>query len=167
MKKEENQNERNIKRRYGKFCVNFAYGFSSVCVSPFFLHTDELRRFNTSNESTARRCKKKAAKNREPHANVLKTGQRQNASARQQSTSAREDSKRNGSLAWTSEFNAPRTVMLRTVSFVMTPPAVSAPMSKRVRSRSSRPSNRVSASPGERTTKPTWEVRARGAEQPA
>ena len=75
-------------------------------------------------------------------------------------TSAREDSKRNGSLAWTSEFNAPRTVMLRTMSFVMTPPVVSAPMSKRVRSRSSGPSNRVSASPDERATKPTWEVRA-------
>ena len=30
-----------------------------------------------------------------------------------------------------------------------------------------RPSNRVSASPGERATKPTREVRARGAEQPA
>ena len=112
-------------------------------------------------------AKKGAAKNREPHANVLKTGRTQNASARQQSTSAREDSKRNGSLAWTSEFNAPRTVMLRTMSFVMTPPAVFAPMSKRVRSSSSRPSNRVSALPGERATKPTWEVRARGAEQPA
>ena len=33
--------------------------------------------------------------------------------------------------------------------------------------RSGRPSNRVSASPGERATKPTREVRARGAEQPA
>ena len=57
----------------------------------------------------------------------------------QQSTSARKDSNRNGSLAWTSEFNAPRTVMLRTMSFVMTPPAVSAPMSKRVRSETAGP----------------------------
>ena len=145
-------------------------GARSLCFTSlefFFLKTDELRGFNTSTESTARRCKKGAAKNREPHANVLKTGRAQIASTGQQSTSARKDPKRNGSLAWTSEFNAPRTVMLRTMSFVMTPPAVSAPMSKRVRSRSSRPSNRVSASPGERATKPTWEVRARGAEQPA
>ena len=112
-------------------------------------------------------AQKGAAKNRGPHAKSLKTGRTQNATDRRQSTSAREDSQRNGSSAWTSEFNAPRTVMLRAMNFVMTPPAVSAPMSKRMRSRSSRPSNRVSASPGERATKPTWEVRARGAEQPA
>ena len=148
-------------------CSLVSNGQSIIQDELFFFHTNELRGFNTSNESTARRCKKGAAKNREPHANVLKTGRAQIASTGQQSTSARKDSKRNCSLAWTSEFNAPRTVMLRTMSFVMTPPAVSAPMSKRVRSRSSRPSNRVSASPDERATKPTWEVRARGAEQPA
>ena len=101
--------------------------------------------------------KKGAAMNREPHAKRAENRPNTKCERRATGTSAREDPKRNGSLAWTSEFNAPRTVMLRTMSFVLTPPAVSAPMSKRVRSRSSRPSNRVSASPGERATKPTCE----------
>ena len=49
----------------------------------FFTDTDELRGFSTSNESTARRCKKRSCHKREPHANVLRTGRTQNASARQ------------------------------------------------------------------------------------
>ena len=57
----------------------------------FFFDTDELRGSNTSNESTTRRCKKGAAKSREPHADVLKTGRAQTASTGQQSTSARKD----------------------------------------------------------------------------
>ena len=68
----------------------------------------------------------------------------------QQSTSARKDTSSNDSLAWTSRVNAPRTVMLRTMSFVMTPPAVSTPMSKRAQVRSGRPSK-----PCERFTR--WE----------
>ena len=141
----------------------------SDCSSFFFLHTtDELRGINTSNESTAKRCKKRTAKNRGPHANVLKTGQSQQCERRATERVGKrglpEGQRR---LTWRSEFNAPRTVVLRAMNFVMTPPAVSAPMSKRMRSRSSRPSDCVSASPGRGATKPTWEVRARGAEQPA
>ena len=62
----------------------------------FFLsHADELRRINTSNESTAKRCKKGAASNRGPQANVLKTGQSQRCDRRAtENTSAREDSQK-------------------------------------------------------------------------
>ena len=106
-------------------------------MAQFFFETQMNYEGSTHPMSRLRKdAKKGAAKNRRPHANVLKTGRTQNANDRRQSTSAREDSQRSGSLAWTSEFNAPRTGMLRAMNFVMTPPAVSAPMSKRMRSRS-------------------------------
>ena len=122
-------------------------------VAFFFFQTDELRGINTSNESTAKRCKKELPRTGRPHANVLKTGQSQQCERRAtKHVGKRGLPEGRQRLAWTSEFNAPRTVVLRTMNFVMTPPAVSAPMSKRMRSRSSRPSNCVSASPGERAT---------------
>ena len=60
----------------------------------------------------------------------------------------------------------PRTVVLRAMNFVMTAPAVSTPMSKRVKSKSSKSCTCVNASPERVATKknPNSQVHAREAE---
>ena len=62
---------------------------------------------------------KRAAKNRWPHANVLKTGQTQQCERRAtERVGKRGLPEGRQRLAWTSEFNAPRTVVLRAMNFL-------------------------------------------------
>ena len=113
--------------------------------------------------SDDRREMQKTVSEKRPHANMLRAGPIHIACERQ---STRMHVRRMRTPGWLSAHVVMGVVVLRSVSFVMTPPAISIPVSKEVTSKNSRFCTCKDASPERMTTKmnSASHKRTRGAE---